>query len=167
MRPWLQKWRNNRRPPEILCYFNDWWYFFRANEYSGEYSYLGDTQALIYADALLDTKDATILYSGILVDFVIKEDSLEFIYLNGLSKKMFNKKNPDGTTSIEEGEGISIQPSSGLMCIPYSKIINLYIRFVAPIETYFINQLEERIDTEPGYLDDINVKFEDVTPPNE
>jgi hypothetical protein len=128
MRDWIQRFRGDRKPDALFCYFNDWWYFFRANEYSRDFSFLDSGQVLIYTDVIIDTKEATILYSGILVDFVLNDDGLEFIYLNGVSKRLFTSKDSNSNVVINESQSSEI-PYSGILCIPYENIINLYIRF--------------------------------------
>jgi hypothetical protein len=57
MRIWLQRLRRNRKPNDLYCYFNNWWYFFRANEYDSAFAFLGRQEPLVYIDALIDTKD--------------------------------------------------------------------------------------------------------------
>jgi hypothetical protein len=129
---WLQRLRGSRKPDELFCYFNTWWYYFRANEYDTAYSYLGGTPPLVYVDTLVDTSDASVLYCGVLHDFIIKGDDLHSIYLSNTIKRLFSQKDNLQIIRLKEGEEVKITPS-GIFCIPYANIINLHIRFVSGI----------------------------------
>jgi hypothetical protein len=129
MMPWLQEFRNDRKP-SFFAYYNDWWYFFRANEYSRDYART-ETPALVYTHVVVDTKDLSIFYSGFLHDFSLREGTLEFVYLTGVTKTILNKRRVTGEISIDEGDSKIISPS-GILCVPYSKITNIYVSFIDP-----------------------------------
>ncbi len=143
--------RKYRSP--LLCYFNDWWYFFRANEYSRQYKSI--VAPSIYTHAIIDTKDTSILYSGILKDFCLKDGGLEFIYLSNVTKTILNKRKATGELSIEEGESMEIKPD-GLMCIPYSRVINLFISFIDLKRV--INESERIIEEPADYFENVTLK---------
>ena len=124
--------RRNRKPNELFCYFNSWWYYFRANEYDSSYAYLGKREPLVFVDALVNTADGSILYSGVLRDYVIKNDTLYCIYLGNTTKRLFSQKEENKKVILTEGEGVTIAPG-GLFCLPYANLINLHIRFVAAL----------------------------------
>ncbi len=131
---YLQRKRGNSKPDKFFGYYNDWWYFFKFNEYSSEFDYFGMEKPIIYIDVIVNTNDLTVLYSGMLLDFVLKEQNLEFIYINGVKKRSFTQKDTNEAITLQEGAEFNLgEPGAGgMMCIPYSNIINLYIRFVVP-----------------------------------
>lgn len=126
----LQRLRRNRKPNDLYCYFNNWWYFFRANEYDSAYAFLGRQEPLVYVDALVDTKDASVIYSGVLLDFVIKGDDLEMIYLGNTTKRLFSRQDESDNRDLKDSNEFVITPG-GLFCLPYSQMLNLHIRFVS------------------------------------
>jgi hypothetical protein len=132
MMRWLQKFRRNRKPNDMYCYFNRWWYIFRANEYDSAYAYLGKQEPLVFIDALVDTKDGTIIYSGVMLDFSINHDDLDTIYLGNTTKRLFSQQESTQKRNLKDGEEVTITPG-GLFCLPYKQILNLHIRFVSPL----------------------------------
>ncbi len=130
MSRWLQRFRKNQKPAPGLSYFNNWWYYFRANEYSSRYNYLGNEIPLVYADVLVDVRDTAIMYTGVLQDFVLKDGSLDFIILSNTTKKLITRRVDPGPLELKEGEELLILPE-GLLSIAYSNILNLHIRFVS------------------------------------
>jgi len=144
----LQWFRNDRKPNDMVAYFNNWWYFFRANEYSREYEGFGRNRPLVYVDILTDIKDTTVLYNGILHDYVIRDGELETIFLHTSSKSFFIRKNADQSIRFDIESEIPISPS-GMFSIPYSKVLNMHVRFVSAEPTEdeitedFLNQLIE------------------------
>lgn len=132
MMQWLQKFRRNRKPNEMYCYFNKWWYIFRANEYDSAYTYMGKLEPLVFIDALIDTKDGSIIYSGVLRDFAIKDDDLDTIYLGNTTKRLFSQQETSQKRNLKDGDEVIITPG-GLFCLPYKHILNLHIRFVSPL----------------------------------
>ena len=134
MLKWLQKFRRNRKPNDMYCYFNKWWYIFRANEYDSAYAYLGKREPLVFIDALVDTKDGSVLYSGVLSDFAIKEDDLDTLYLGNTTKRLFSHQEGTQKRTLRDGDELTITPG-GLLCLPYKQILNLHIRFVSPQPT--------------------------------
>jgi hypothetical protein len=134
MLKWLQKLRHNRKPNDMYCYFNKWWYIFRENEYHSAYAYLGKRQPWVYIDALIDTKDGSILYSGILRDFTVKENDLDTLYLGNTTKRLFTQQEGSQKRTIKNSDAVTITPG-GLLCLPYKQILNLHIRFVFPLLT--------------------------------
>jgi len=135
---WLQNVRLNRKPNDLYCYFNKWWYYFRANEYDSAYAFLGRQEPLVYIDALVDAKDASVIYSGVLHDFVIKGEDLDSIYLVNTTKRLFSQEEKDGESglprrNLKNGDEVIITPG-GLFCLPYAQILNLHIRFVSALD---------------------------------
>ncbi len=127
----LQKLRNNARPNGLFSYYNNWWYLFRANEYDSNLNFDGKYQFVII-DVLVDVKDSSVLYSGVLKDFTIYNQQLDCIYLLNAEKRLFTSHDNNNYVTLKEGQVQEIFPedNNGIFCIPYSKIINLHIRFV-------------------------------------
>jgi hypothetical protein len=132
MLKWLQKFRRNRKPNDMYCYFNRWWYVFRANEYDSAYAYLKNREPLVFIDVLVDTKDGSVIYSGVLCDFAIKENDLDTLYLGNSTKRLFSQQEGTQKRNLKDGDEVSITPG-GLLCLPYKQILNLHIRFVSPL----------------------------------
>ena len=130
MKAWLQKSRDDKKPSKIFSYYSNWWYYFRANEYNREYKSLGYKEPYVYVDVLIDIKDTSILYSGILVDFVTNGEELDRICLERVSKRTFVHKTVEGNIELEEGKEIAIMPK-GYLTLSYSKVSNIAIRFVS------------------------------------
>lgn len=132
MSNWLQRYRRDQKPSSLFSYFNNWWYFFRVNEYSRKYQYLGKERPLIRLSALVETKEITIIYTGVLLDFVLKGNELDFIYLDSPTKKGFTRKNESGELEIDEDiDEKLIMPEGGILAISYPQIKNMYIRFIS------------------------------------
>lgn len=131
---WLQKFRHNRKPNDMYSYFNKWWYIFRANEYDSSYAYLGKREPLVFIDALVDTKDGSVIYSGVLNDFAIKENDLDTLYLGNTTKRLFSRQEGTQQRNLKGGDEVIITPD-GLLCLPYMQVLNLHIRFVSPLPT--------------------------------
>jgi hypothetical protein len=103
----------------------------------------------VYVDILTDIKDTTVLYNGILHDYVIRDGELETIFLHTSSKSFFIRKNADQSITFDMESEIPISPS-GMFSIPYSKVLNMHVRFVSAEPTVdmeitedFLNQLIE------------------------
>ena len=129
---WLQKLRHNRKPKDMYCYFNKWWYIFRANEYDSAFAYLGKREPLVFIDALVDTKDGSVIYSGVLSDFSIKENDLDTLYLGNTTKRLFSRQEGTQQRNLKSSDQVIITPD-GLLCLPYKQVLNLHIRFVSPL----------------------------------
>jgi len=127
---WLQKFRQNRRPNDMYCYFNKWWYIFRANEYDSAYTFLGNQEPLVYIDAFVDTKEGNVIYSGMLRDFSIKEDDLDTLYLENATKQLSSLRESVQKRNLKDGEKVPITPN-GLLCLPYKQVLNLHVRFAS------------------------------------
>lgn len=145
MLKWLQNLRHNRKPNDMYCYFNRWWYIFRANEYDSAYAYLGKREPLVLIDALVDTKDGSVIYSGVLSDFAIKENDLDTLYLGSTTKRLFSQQEGMQKRSLNDGDNVTITPE-GLLCLPYKQILNMHIRFVSPLATH--DDLPQKVDEE-------------------
>lgn len=124
----LQGFRNNEFPGNSLRYYNKWWYYFRAYQYKSEYQYLGAARPTTYINLLVDTKEASVLYEGILMDWVADGETLDRLYISAPTKRLFNKKNGDSII-LTGGRKIEIE-SDGILCIPYCKVINMHIQFI-------------------------------------
>jgi hypothetical protein len=137
----LQTIRNNEFPQNSLRYYNKWWYYFRAYQYKSEYQYLGSAKPNTYINLLVDTKDASVLYEGTLVDWVADGEVLDRVYISTPTKRLFNKKNGDDIT-LSEGCKMEIE-SDGILCIPYCNVINMHIQFIKAIAFESDAMLEE------------------------
>lgn len=126
----MRKYRNVSVKAPLFRYFSHWWYVFRANEYDeNRFGFLGEEKPLIYVDVLVDSKDAAVLYSGLLINFVTNGDELLRLYLQDPSKRLFSTKVDDKSApTLIEGTEVLIE--GHFFCIEYRDIINLNVRFV-------------------------------------
>lgn len=130
---WLiRKLRGNQVHGNNLRYFNKWWYYFNAYKYQASYSYLYNETPNVWVTVLYEGKEASILYEGILFDWVADGEILDRIYLTKGSKRLLGKKNDSGSIDFAELEKIEISPQ-GVLCIPYSRISNMHIYFMSPV----------------------------------
>lgn len=126
----------NNGQNELLRLNNRWWYLF--NGYQSEISHFD----LLSIDAVVDTKDSTIIYFGFLVNFVCNGEDLDRIYLRDAIRREFNS-NDKGKSDAP----VSVSIPGETLCIPYRNIINLNLRFL---------ELTDTIETIEGLPETIN-----------
>jgi hypothetical protein len=125
----VRKLRGNEAHGNNLRYFNKWWYYFNLHKYHSAYAYLRDENPIVLVSVLYEGRDASILYEGVLFDWIADGEVLDRIYLTNASKRLFSRKSNGGEIDFIEEEKKGIQPS-GVFCIPYVKISNMHIHFV-------------------------------------
>jgi hypothetical protein len=116
---------------ELLRPFNRWWYLFNGY-YLIQIGHESRDYDFVFVDAVVDTKDGTIIYSGYLVEFICNGEELDRIYLNDTIKKYFKRQNAnvEGERKIFSNEDEKEIPGQ-FLCIPYKEILNLNVTFVA------------------------------------
>lgn len=117
---------------EFLRLYNYWWYLFNGYKVDG---FVNNGSPIpydiVYINALVNTNSGTMIYSGILIDFVCEGEKLDRIYLSETYKREFKKMatNDKGNfLSHEVGDEYPIDGDT--MMIPYVNIINLNLHFV-------------------------------------
>ena len=112
-----------------LKLYNDWYYVF-----NGFYAKESDFD-IVYIDAVVDTKEGSIIYSGCLEEFICNNQTLERILVSDIQKKDF-KKDKNENTILQPINTIdsATEIESNIFVIEYSKIINLNIRFIKIVE---------------------------------
>jgi hypothetical protein len=92
---------------------------------------------LVFVDVLIETKDESLVYQGILVDYELtKEGGLDCIYLKGVKRTPLSRlKNKFISTQIEQ-ETFAIPGQ--VMILPYSTIKNLNFSY------YTIETIDDR-----------------------
>jgi hypothetical protein len=117
---------------EFLRLYNYWWYLFNGYKVDGFANNGNPTPYdIVYINALVNTNSGTMIYSGLLIDFVCEGETLDRIYLSQTSKREFKKitNNEKGNyLSHEAGDEYPIDGET--MMIPYTNIINLNLHFV-------------------------------------
>lgn len=117
---WLVIFTNlNTQAHELFRLNNRWWYLF--NGFESDIDYFD----LLLVDAVVDTKEGTIIYSGLLVNYICNGEELDRVYLRDAVRREF-KVMKDG--NIDTGEPASIPGKT--FCIPYKNIINLNLKFL-------------------------------------
>lgn len=104
---------------ELFRLNNRWWYLFNGLENGIE------DFDLVLIDAVVDTKDGTIIYSGFLVNYVCNGEELDRIYLRDVVRREFKVVKDD---ILKTGEPASIPGET--FSIPYNNIINLNLKFL-------------------------------------
>jgi hypothetical protein len=117
---------------ELLRLYNYWWYLFNGYKVDGFANNGTPTPYdIVYINALVNTNSGTMIYSGILIDFVCEGEKLDRIYLSETYKREFKKMatNDKGNfLSHETGDEFPIDGDT--MMIPYANVINLNLHFV-------------------------------------
>lgn len=113
----------NNGQNDLLRLNNRWWYFFNGVEYDIE------NFDLVFVDAVVDTKECTMIYSGFLVDFVCDGEKLERIYIRDVVRRKL-KSGDNGNESVTDTSSTALQIPGNLFSISYEKIINLNLRFI-------------------------------------
>lgn len=94
---------------------------------------------VVYVDALVETKEGTIIYDGFLVDYELKSDnSLDLIALTNVERRYLTQDYSQNTTDSPSQRTSYYKVKGHLMVIPYDQIINLNFTYyklnVAPDE---------------------------------
>jgi len=112
---------------EVLRLNNRWWFLFNAFKYNNQ------TPDLVLIDAVVETKECTIIYSGWLLDFVCDGEKLDRIYLEYVVKRKLKIVKDEG---MKEEQLSSAVPIPGdIFSLSYDNIINLNLRFLTLRET--------------------------------
>ena len=116
---------------DILRLRNNWWYFFEGY-YLDAAGYDEKEYDYIYIDALVDTVKGSMIYSGVMVGFVCKGEELDRIYIGDAERRELRKRTltQDGQTFEGDEPGEAFRIEGQLMCLPYSQIKNLNLRFI-------------------------------------
>ena len=109
---------------ELLNLYNKWWYFF--NGYYAEV----ENFDLVFVDAVVDTNDGTMIYSGFLVNFETKDGELDRIYLNETLRREFKKPIEPGNNQISNQPGEPVQIPGDNFSIKYDRVLNLNVNFI-------------------------------------
>lgn len=114
----------NRNQSEVLRLKNRWWFLFNAFRRNN-----GPLDVVV-VDAMVETKECTIIYSGWLLDYVCEGEKLDRIYLECVEKKKLSVINNEQAASEEA------MPIRGdVFSLSYDNIVNLNLRFLSLKET--------------------------------
>ncbi|HEX8460864.1 MAG TPA: hypothetical protein VF623_05525, partial [Segetibacter sp.] len=117
----------NTAQNELLRLNNRWWYLF--NGFENEIEFFD----LLLIDAVVDTKDGTMIYSGFLVNYICNGEELDRIYLRDAVRRELKTLDVAGKLSNKAGIPVTIPGET--FSIPYKNIINLNCRFLQLTET--------------------------------
>ncbi|HEX8356562.1 MAG TPA: hypothetical protein VF610_04090, partial [Segetibacter sp.] len=112
----------NRPDNELLRLNNRWVYLFNGTETETE------NFDLLLIDAVVDTKDGTMIYSGFLVNYICNGEELDRIYLRNTVRREFKTADIGGHVANKAGEPVTIPGAT--FSIPYKIINNLNFRFL-------------------------------------
>jgi hypothetical protein len=124
---------------EILRLNNRWWYLFNGY-YLTEIGTERHDFDLLFVDAVVDTNDGTLIYSGYLMDFVCNGEELDRIYLNDTIRRELKKKRVDekGNEMLVNEPGEPVEIPGHFFSVAYRDIKNLNLRFLT-----FENSLDD------------------------
>ncbi len=109
---------------DLYNLYNKWWYFFNG--------FHADIEAfdLVFIDAVMDTKDGTMIYSGFLVHFETKDGLLDRIYLQDTIRRDFKRYDSEKSTHLINEAGAPIQIPGKTFSLKYENVINLNVDFI-------------------------------------
>lgn len=118
------RFKHNNVQSELLRLNNHWWYFFNGYE-SGR-----RCLDLVFVDAVVETKECTVIYSGWLLDFVCEGERLDRIYLEDVLKRKL-KINNAGIGEVEATLSSAVPVRGDKFSLQYDNIVNLNVKFVS------------------------------------
>jgi hypothetical protein len=115
---------SNNGQNEFFRLHNRWWYLFNG--------YLNNVTSfdLVFVDAIVDTKDGTMIYSGVLKEFVCNGEELDRIYLEETTRREFKRRDGIQTGLLVNEPGNTQDIPGYIFTLPYKQIINLNLRFI-------------------------------------
>jgi hypothetical protein len=115
--------RLNNGQSDLLRLNNRWWYFFNGLENDiSEFD-------LVFVDAVVDTKECTMIYSGFLIDFVCDGENLDRIYIGDVVRRKLKPGENMDENATNVGS-TALQIPGEIFSIAYRNIINLNLRFI-------------------------------------
>jgi hypothetical protein len=109
---------------EVFNLYNKWWYFF-----NGTYADIENFD-LVFIDAVVDTKDGAMVYSGFLVNFETKSGKLDRIYLKDAVRREFKRYANNQNMQLINEAGEPVQIPVATLSIKYANVINLNVNFI-------------------------------------
>jgi hypothetical protein len=109
---------------ELYNLYNKWWYFF-----NGFHADIADFD-LVFIDAVMDTADGTMIYSGFLVHFETKDGQLDRIYLQDTIRREFKRHADMNNTHLINEAGAPVQIPGKTFSLKYENVINLNVNFI-------------------------------------
>jgi hypothetical protein len=78
--------------------------------------------------AIVDTKDGTMIFSGVLKEYVCNGEDLDRIYLEKATRRAFKSK----IETHEEmyADDVILDIPDDVLMLPYKNIINFYLKFI-------------------------------------
>jgi hypothetical protein len=118
-----------------LRYNNDWYYLLsgRILNFSG---WGGSTTVVesVYVDVLVETKEGSVLYCGLLDEFYLSKDGLDRICLSEVYRRRLTDDVATGQPPANRSFDARYYKMPGdLFVIPYSQIRNLNLTYYGPI----------------------------------
>ena len=140
---WDIHWNN-----ELLRLNNKWWYLFNGY-YLTEIGYERREYDFVFVDAVMDSHDGTMIYSGYLIDIVCVGEDLDRIYLNETIRREWKRSQVDekGGGQLVNNPGEPVVIPGEFFSIAYKEIKNLNIRFIT---------LDNTLEDIEGLPDDMN-----------
>jgi len=121
---WLLRYKNRHAASETLHIYNKWWYFF-----NGFYASV-DAFDLIFVDAVVDTHDGTMIYSGFLVHYDTDSGNLDRIYLQDVLRREFKRYESPANDRLVNEPGTGSPIPGETLSIRYADILSLNVNFI-------------------------------------
>lgn len=129
------------RKYKLFRFQNIWHYIFSGEilDFPGKEGNAEDIE-FVLVDALVETNDGSVIYSGILYDHHLnKENGIDHIYLSGVSRRFLK----------EDGQKKYYQLPGEIFILPYDKIVNIHVTYYSVIiEDQKVSEAISKIETE-------------------
>ena len=122
---------------KLFRFQNEWYYIFSGEiiDFPKVWGKSADIDCT-YIDALVSTSEGTVIYSGLLSEYVLsQEGGIDRVYLTNTRRRFFKddqtnatKKLKENDSDIEEDERYYYMPGE-FFVIPYTHIINLNVTY--------------------------------------
>lgn len=114
--------------------FKNEWYYVLSGKYLDFPSVPGEAAEieLVFVDVLVETKESTVLYCGVLDDFILsKEQDLERIYLSNVYRRKLSDDVKGERPDSKSADDRYYEMPGDLFVIPFAQIKNINIAYYA------------------------------------
>ena len=121
----------------FLRIHNEWYYLLTGRFYTSE-DILENPGVDVYADALVETKEGSYLYSGLVKDFFLSKDNgLDRIYFEEIFRRKLESDLTDQSDPKVQNEKVEkwldsryYEMPGDIFVVPYSQIKNINVRYL-------------------------------------
>jgi hypothetical protein len=119
-----------------LRYNNDWYYLLSGRILNfPQWETAANQVESVYADVLVETKEGSVLYCGLLDEFYLSKDGLDRICLSEVYRRKFTEDVKDDQRPEDKlFDNRYYRMPGDLFVIPYSQIRNLNLTYYGPVQ---------------------------------